>query len=89
MDVLTPINAETLLRIKAYRDRLTEQQYKTLRGQVLAGDSEAALKGLRKILRRKPTNPNSIILPSGEVHTVRTTAQGRDHQHDNKTRQSP
>lgn len=32
--------------------RLTEQQYKTLRGQILAGDAIGAMRGLEKILRR-------------------------------------
>lgn len=31
---------------------LTKQQYKTLKGQVLAGDTEGALKGLKTILMR-------------------------------------
>ena len=43
------INA--LMRLKACRGRLTTQQYKTLRGQILAGDSEGAMKGLRKLLK--------------------------------------
>jgi hypothetical protein len=52
MDVIKPINAEALLKLKAYRTMLTEQQYKVLRGQVLAGDTDGAMKGLRKIQRR-------------------------------------
>lgn len=44
------INAAALIQIKGARAHLTAQQYKTLRGQVLAGEDEAALKGLRKIL---------------------------------------
>ena len=52
MDALRPINAEALLKLKAYHTMLTEQQYKVLRGQVLAGDTEGAMKGLRKIQRR-------------------------------------
>lgn len=43
--------AELALLRKAKRD-LTVQQYKTLRGQVLAGDAAGAMKGLRKILLR-------------------------------------
>lgn len=42
-----------LMTVKACRDKLTYQQYKTLRGQVLAGDGDGALKGLRKILERR------------------------------------
>lgn len=43
------INA--LMHLKACRNRLTTQQYKTLRGQILAGDTEGAMKGLRKLLK--------------------------------------
>lgn len=53
MSDLRAINPRALLRLKAYRHRLDWQQYKTLRGQVLAGDDTGAMKGLDKILRRK------------------------------------
>ncbi len=39
--------------IQRSRKALTEQQYRTLKGQCLAGDYPAALKGLEKIIRRK------------------------------------
>lgn len=35
-----------------YRDVLTKQEIKTIRGQALAGNVEGARKGLKKILRR-------------------------------------
>lgn len=38
--------------IEASRRELTTQQYKTLKGQALAGSAECALKGLQKIKRR-------------------------------------
>lgn len=44
------IDVKAMIQIKACRGRLTYQQYKTLRGQVLAGDSEGAMKGLRRLL---------------------------------------
>ena len=44
------IDYKAIIQIKACRNRLTPQQYRTIRGQVLAGDSTGALKGLRKIL---------------------------------------
>lgn len=44
---------KALMTVKACRNKLTNQQYKTLRGQVLAGDGDGALKGLRKILERR------------------------------------
>jgi len=46
------IDFKALMTIKACRNRLTHQQYNTLRGQVLAGDPDGALKGLRKLLRK-------------------------------------
>ena len=39
-----------MMHVMACKDRLTPQQYKTLRGQVLAGDGDGAMKGLRKVL---------------------------------------
>ncbi len=50
MDAMKQINAAALIQIKGARRHLTAQQYRTLRGQVLAGDDAGALKGLRKIL---------------------------------------
>ena len=47
------INTESLKLIKACRCRLTPQETKTLRGQVLAGDDKGAMRGLEKILKRK------------------------------------
>jgi Holliday junction resolvase RusA-like endonuclease len=43
----------TLKEIERNKIKLSQQQYKTLRGQCLAGDVEGALKGLEKLLRRK------------------------------------
>ena len=42
----------TIMRIKSYRDRLTKQQMRTLCGQARAGNTEAALKGLKTLLER-------------------------------------
>ena len=44
--------AQFLARLKVYRDILTFQQWRTLRGQAMAGDVEGAEKGLCKIMRR-------------------------------------
>lgn len=43
---------KAMIQIKACKNKLTSQQYKTLRGQVLAGDGDGALKGLKRILKR-------------------------------------
>ena len=33
-----------------HKRRLTRQQYKTLKGQILAGDPDGALRGLQRLL---------------------------------------
>lgn len=38
--------------LKKYRPYLTQQQYKTLKGQVIAGNYEGAEKGLKRLIRR-------------------------------------
>lgn len=50
------IDTSTLILLKGARQRLTPQQYRTLRGQVLAGDSAGAMKGLRKLLLQESSN---------------------------------
>lgn len=52
------IDFRALAQVKACKARLTVQQYKTLRGQVLAGDADGALKGLKGILKRGELNGN-------------------------------
>lgn len=47
------VNVGALIRIKNARHLLTLQQYRTLRGQVLAGDALAAMRGLQKLLERR------------------------------------
>ena len=41
-----------LKHLKKQRVRLTTQQYKTIRGQAIAGDIDGANKGLIKLLER-------------------------------------
>lgn len=53
MDAIKTINKPALDRLNNYRRRLTPQQYKTLRGQILAGNAEGAMRGLQKLLERK------------------------------------
>lgn len=47
------IDTGALMLLKNTKHRLTKQQYKTLRGQILAGDADGAIKGLRNILQRR------------------------------------
>lgn len=50
---MVEIDVNAMMFLKAYRLQLSTQQYKTLRGQVLAGDSVGAMKGLKRILEQK------------------------------------
>ena len=43
---------QTLKLIKANKHKLTPQQFRTLKGQCLAGDVEGAKKGFYKIVRK-------------------------------------
>ena len=52
MGELKQIDTRALKRLKAARLKLSPQQYRVLKGQVLAGEPEAALRGLDKILGR-------------------------------------
>ena len=44
------IDYRALIHLKGAKHSLTGQQYRTLKGQVLAGDAEGAMRGLREIL---------------------------------------
>lgn len=47
------IDFKALMHLKACRDRLTAQEYQTLRGQVFSGNADGAMKGLRKLLMNR------------------------------------
>lgn len=53
MSGLREIDQRAIIRLKACRRRLTWQQYQTLKGQILAGNADAAMKGLNTILGRQ------------------------------------
>lgn len=44
------IDFRAMMNLKACRDKLTRQQYRTLKGQILAGEGDAAMKGLRRLM---------------------------------------
>lgn len=50
---LTWKQLEAMAEVRGCKAILTPQQYATLRGQVLAGDADGAMQGLRKILERR------------------------------------
>ena len=45
------INAYYFLRVK--KQYLTKEQFYTIKGQIFAGDSEGAIKGIKRIIERK------------------------------------
>jgi len=47
------VDIQALMHLKACNGKLTKQQYKTLRGQILAGDAAGAMRGLQKIINIK------------------------------------
>lgn len=47
------INANRILReLRLHEREMTPQEYRTLRGQALAGDIDGAEKGLARVMRR-------------------------------------
>ena len=48
--IMKNIDYKALIQLKATRDRLTKQQYRTIKGQILAGDPDGAMRGLRRLL---------------------------------------
>ena len=42
--------------LKENKGKLTKQQYRTIKGQMIAGDMEGARKGLLKLLRKNAQN---------------------------------
>ena len=47
------IDSGALAILRNTKHKLSRQQYSTLRGQVLAGDPDGAMRGLRNILQRR------------------------------------
>ena len=42
-----------LQRLAKYKGLITPQEFRTLRGQILSGDVDAAWRGLERIMKRK------------------------------------
>lgn len=53
MNTNNKIDQGAIMLLRNTKHRLSKQQYKTLRGQILAGDPDGAIKGLRNILKRR------------------------------------
>ena len=56
--------------IKEYRSYLTRQEVKTINGQSKAGNEDAALKGLKKILRRKGIVIENRKFKNGATYSI-------------------
>lgn len=56
---MVEIDVNAMMFLKAYRSQLSYEEYKTLRGQVLDGDPQRAMKGLKRILERNSKLINS------------------------------
>lgn len=51
--------------LKKAKPYLTKQQYRTIKGQIVAGDVEGAKKGLKKLLKNgSETNRETILRPT-------------------------
>ena len=44
---------KSFVALKKHKDLLTKQQYKTIKGQIIAGDTIGAMKGLNKLINKK------------------------------------
>lgn len=49
----TTINIQAMRYLKRARPALTLQQFRTIKGQILAGDADGAMRGLERVLREK------------------------------------
>ena len=47
------INNKALGKLLAAKQMLSRQQYKTLKGQILAGDAEGAMRGLARLTSKE------------------------------------
>ena len=54
------VDNKALGRLLANKNKLTRQQYKTIKGQILAGDAEGAMRGLEKLTKKRTTKTVSI-----------------------------
>lgn len=47
------VDTGALLILRNVNPWLTKQQYKTIRGQILSGDADAAMRGLQNVLQKR------------------------------------
>lgn len=51
-EAMYDVDYKVLMQLKACRDKLKPQQYRTIRGQIFSGDTKGAIKGLQRILKK-------------------------------------
>ena len=51
--VLTREQKKVMSDLKSNKGSLTAQQYRTVKGQILAGDTAGAVRGMKKLLDRR------------------------------------
>lgn len=47
---------ESIIKLKKNKHKLTKQQFKTFKGQILSGDIKGFKKGFNKVLERNKNN---------------------------------
>ena len=59
---MADVDTRALGHLRNAKRQLTRQQFQTLRGQILAGDPDGAMKGLQRLLqqRRGQTNGSAV-----------------------------
>ncbi len=50
---MADVDTRALGHLRNAKQQLTRQQFQTLRGQILAGDPEGAMKGLQRLLNQR------------------------------------
>ena len=50
---MADVDTKALGGLLSHKPKLTRQQYKTIKGQILAGDAEGAMRGLKRILQQR------------------------------------
>lgn len=68
------MNNAAFLILNRYKHNLTMQQYKTIKGQIKAGDAAGALKGLQRINNSRKRGNNSAGI---HTHTKQTKSRER------------
>ena len=54
------VDNKALGRLLAHKKLLSRQQYKTIKGQILSGNVEGALRGLERIIEKEENHENRV-----------------------------